>query len=783
MRIQIGNSEHKLVALLTLHIVVLVSIAQGSEENPPYDLVASFPLLPLSNPIFLGASGDNSNRLFVAEKSGLIRVFNPGNIDTGTVFLDARPQARDFRPETGLLGMAFHPEFETNGRLFIHYSGRTLQSVLSEFRVSSEDPNLADPEERVILEIPQPTDLHNGGQLAFGPDGYLYMSLGDGSAPEESHDHAQDRTTLLGSILRIDIDVERKSNYGIPSDNPFVGNDQNWREEIWAYGFRNPWRFSFDPDSGLIFVGDVGDRKREEINLVERGGNYGWRRMEGSLCRDQAGCTTDNLQLPIHEYGRDQGSAVIGGYVYQGDKYSDLTDAYIYGDFASRKVWALRREGPGWRNDLLAVAENYILALGQDAQGEIFVLTSNEIFRFEPAPNRTPPPSRFSQTGFFTQQSAPEVLPYTVNAPFWSDGAEKKRYLSLPADSTIDFSANGAWHFPAGSTLIKSFYLEKKIVETRLLIKRPSHPGWDGYSYRWNDEGNEAFLLGVGHTEEYEVAESGSTRLHQHIFPSPSQCGSCHTAAAGYVLGVRTDQLNRGDQIQAWEQNGLFTEKLPASSTWGRLVDPADESVPLDIRARAYLSVNCASCHRPGNSMRAELDLRFTTPLENTGLLNAPQLGTIGASADSRLLIPGEPKHSVAYLRMIDTGTYRMPPLASNRIDSEGATVIQDWIEGLQAATSIESSSLSPHNFTLSPPYPNPTNNELVISFSLSATELTKLEIFNASGQKLETLLHERMPTGQHHIRWQADRQASGVYFIRLTAGVRSSMRKAMLLR
>ena len=778
--------------LLILSVALTASSLPVAAQVPPFDLVRVLRLLPAVDPVFLAPAPGGGDRLFVAEKSGLIRVFRPATADTGRVFLDARPQARDFRPETGLLGMAFHPQFAENGRFFLHYSGRILQSVLSEFRVSADDPDRADTWERIILEVPQPSDMHNGGQIEFGPDGYLYMSLGDGSAPDDPADPSQDRTNLLGSILRMDVDVGDDTafgegpSYGIPLDNPFVGNDRGWREEIWAFGFRNPWRFSFDPLSDLIWVGDVGDRQREEIDLVERGGNYGWGRMEGTVCLDETGCDDDSLLLPAFEYGRDEGAAVIGGFVYQGQLYADLAGAYLFADFATRKVWALRPDGRSWRSELLAVAEKHILALGSDAEGEVLVLTGNAIYGLEPAPDRELPPPRLSQTRFFadltTQEPAAGVVPYEVNAPLWSDGAGKRRYLALPPGGLVQFSPTGAWHLPAGTTMIKSFYVGERIVETRLLIKRPTHPGWDGYSYQWDDEGREAFLLGVAETGEYDVVESGEVRSHRHLFPSPSQCGDCHTPTAGYLLGVRTDQLNRDGQIQAWGSASLFSAELPLEWTWARLPAPADESAAVEERARAYLAANCASCHRPGHGIRATFDVRFATPLAETGLLDSARLGHLGAGVGSRLVMPGEPLLSVLYLRMLDVDRERMPPLATARLDTDAADLVRRWIERLNTPTSITSAALPP-GFALFPPYPNPGNSRILIPFRLASTAAASLELFDLAGQKLETLFSAVLPAGEYVHRWHDDALASGVYLVRLTAGSRSEVRKMTLLK
>ena len=776
--------------LLPLILAAAASAAEAAAA-PPFTLVRAFPALPLEAPVYMEPSGDGSGRLFVAGKSGLVRVFHPARPDTGKIFIDLRPQARDFRPETGLLGIAFHPGFAANGRFFVHYSGRNFRTVLSEFRVSADDPDRAGPRERILLVVPQPTDSHNGGHIEFGPDGFLYMGLGDGGGVEGQprRDHGQDLTTLLGAILRIDVDAGG-GGYAIPADNPYAGNDRGWRQEIWAYGLRNPWRFSFDPLSGLIWAGDVGEKDREEIDLVERGGNYGWARMEGSLCRDPEGCDDPTLVPPVYEYGREEGLAVIGGFVYEGRRWPRLSGRYLFGDFGSRKLWALRRDGEAWSSELLAVADDHILAFGRDAEKELYVLAGDGVYRLESAAGRELPPPRLSQTGLFsrmaTQEPAPGVRPYEVNAPLWSDGAGKGRYLALPEGGRIGFGGDGAWELPDGTVLVKSFHLGERIVETRLLIKRTGHPGWDGYSYKWNQDRTEAFLLEVAETAEYAVsaAEGGGTR--GHYFPSRGQCGDCHTPASGYVLGLRTGQMNRGGQIQRWERDGLFAGELPPVESWARWPEPADESAPLEPRARAYLAANCANCHRPGHAIRARFDLRFDTPLEETGLLEKARLVNLGVP-DGWIVEPGEPRRSLLYLRMLDTGRWRMPPLATAVVDTLGARLVGRWIERLGDPTAVAAAAAAepalPRDFALLPPYPNPANAGLAIPFALAAAAEVRLELFNLEGQRLEVLLEGMVLRGRHLARWNGGGRASGLYLVRLAAGGRTQSRKVVLLR
>ena len=281
------------------------------------------------------------------------------------------------------------------------------------------------------------------------------------------------------------------------------------------------------------------------------------------------------------------------------------------------------------------------------------------------------------------------MWPYEVNAPLWSDGAGKKRYLVLPEDGRIRYRSDGAWELPDGTVLVKSFYVGERIAETRLLIKRTGYPGWDGYSYRWNDDRNEAFLLEVAGTVEYPVSSPEGGRTHSHYFPSRGQCGDCHTPASGYVLGLRTGQMNRDGLIENWEREGLFAGELPAAGTWAKWPQPEDESLPLVPRARAYLAANCANCHRPEHGSRALFDLRFDTPLKETGILESARLGNLGIH-EARIVERGEPLRSLLYVRMLETGRWRMPPLATALVDTQGAGLVGRWIERLGDPTAVE---------------------------------------------------------------------------------------------
>lgn len=333
-----------------------------------------FPDSRFTRPVYLTHAGDGSGRVFVVEQPGTIRVLGEG---LDQVFLDLRDKVNDGPNEAGLLGLAFHPRYAENGRFFVYYTYGNLFSRFSEFRVSA-GPNQADlASERVLFEVQQPAGNHNGGQLAFGPDGYLYIGLGDGGGADDQYGNGQNRKTLLGDILRLDVDrTQGELGYAIPPDNPFAGNTEGWREEIWAWGLRNPWRFSFDRLNGQLWAGDVGQNKWEEVDLIEKGGNYGWNIMEGSHCFSPAAeCDTTGLKLPVLEYSHSEGKSISGGYVYRGARLTGLAGVYVYGDYVSQQIWGLRyAQDQVSEHRLLALSASPIASFGEDEEGELYVV-------------------------------------------------------------------------------------------------------------------------------------------------------------------------------------------------------------------------------------------------------------------------------------------------------------------------------------------------------------------------------------------------------------------------
>ncbi len=343
----------------------------------------------LDSPLGITSARDGSNRLFVVEQAGRIRIIKASTL-LDAPFLDIRSRIAS-GGERGLLGLAFHPSHATNGKFYVDYTDLRSNTVISEFVSSSSDPDRADPlSERVLLRIPQPYANHNGGGLAFGPDGYLYIATGDGGSAGDPENHAQSLATRLGKLLRIDVNRRTGSlRYGIPPSNPFVG--RYGLDEIWSYGLRNPWRFSFDRSTGDLWVGDVGQSRWEEVDRATRssgggrGRNFGWRVLEGRACyRPAAGCSTSGKTMPIAVYSHSLGCSVIGGYVYRGRDYPLLRGAYLLGDYCSGRIWSLTAAGSSSQTPRLLLSSNRTIAsFGEDEAGELYVadIAQGEILR------------------------------------------------------------------------------------------------------------------------------------------------------------------------------------------------------------------------------------------------------------------------------------------------------------------------------------------------------------------------------------------------------------------
>lgn len=459
------------------------------------DLVDVFPNLDLTElqfPLGMRQMPGNDNYFFVITREGRVwRFDNDAAATTPTLILDIQDSVST-SGEGGLLGFAFHPQVMTNRAIYLSYTASSpFRSILSRFTLSPDFSSIDPDSERVVLTVNQPFGNHNGGDIHFGPDGYLYFGLGDGGSANDPQGNGQNTNTLLGSMLRIDVDpiTDAAPFYSIPPDNPFVGG--GGAPEIFAYGLRNPFRWSFDISDGQIWLGDVGQGLREEVDIIVNGGNYGWVDMEGNNCRI-ADCS--GFVSPIHDYPRSVGSSITGGYVYRGADVPSLDGIYIFGDFGSGRIWTLTPNGSDYDRVEVATPSGSIVSFAQDNAGEVYVLLAfpgdgRSIKKIQDMNGSTGSniPTLLSQTGCFdpADPTQPDsgLIPFNVVTPLWSDGAQKQRWMALPNGATIDVDSLGDFNFPVGTILAKHFGNGGTLIETRLLMLHQT--GWNGYSYRW----------------------------------------------------------------------------------------------------------------------------------------------------------------------------------------------------------------------------------------------------------------------------------------------------------
>ena len=434
--------------VLLLATIVLAAVAPSpSTALPALDLERVFPALTFERPVLLTHAGDGSNRVYVVEQHGVVHRIDPAAPERTDIFLDISSRVSRRGNEEGLLGLAFDPSFAESGRFYVYYSAASpRRSVLSRF--DTGPGGLGDPaSESVLLEVPQPYSNHNGGMIAFGPDGMLYVALGDGGSAGDPQRNGQDLGTLLGAILRIDVtQAGAGAPYAIPDDNPFVGQ-RGARGEIWAYGLRNAWRFSFDSETGDLWTGDVGQNALEEVDVVRRGGNYGWNVMEGSRCFRSSSCNADDFEPPVAEYVRDLGCSITGGYVYRGQRLPELRGVYLYADYCSGRIWGLRYDGERVTEQAqLARASFQVPSFGEDEAGEVYVLGfDGGIYAFAAPPGQMPQPS---PTLTSTDKEAPAPaptpapaatgtpLPVTASTPAANPTPTPRTVTHLPAMSS-----------------------------------------------------------------------------------------------------------------------------------------------------------------------------------------------------------------------------------------------------------------------------------------------------------------------------------------------------------
>ncbi|MEO8615749.1 MAG: PQQ-dependent sugar dehydrogenase, partial [Luteolibacter sp.] len=824
-------------------------------SSPPptaIGVVPAFPGVGFSKPVCFSTPPGDTRRLFVCELDGQIKMIpdvtatNPiasTVLDLAAVFAaTARNPAESIDEgadgECGLLGLAFHPNYANNGFFYIAYSVVKEGSTgwfqrLSRFTMPASQLGqaapVADPtSELILIEQADRDNGHNGGDIHFGADGYLYYSVGDEGAQMDGRVNSQRiNKNFFSAMLRIDVDKRPGSlapnphvsiptdggiaRYSVPANNPFVGatsfnglsvSPGTVRTEFWAVGFRSPWRFSIDEPTGEIWLGDVGQDLYEEVDIITKGGNYGWVYREGKHDTalfnptpppKPAGFTSID---PIYEYNHPgtigsqfTGNSIIGGVVYRGTGIPSLTGSYIFGDFISGNIWSLTRAGgvPGGAVTVQRIAGLSLFAnFGTDPSNKDVLVSDffgGRIMRITSSTLSNGFPTTLSATGLFSDLSdlspAPGLLPYEPILPFWSDYAIKRRWFAIPdATSKMTWSKDGNWTFPTGQIWVKHFDLEtergnlatKKRIETRLLVRNAT--GAYGVSYRWNEEQTEATLADDGGEElSVNVTVGGVTAPQNWSIPSRAQCMNCHNPVAGHALSFNTRQLNMGKTINGFSGNqidllslGNYLSNTPEPpATLPRHVTPDDAGSTLEVRARSYLAVNCSYCHQPGGSGTG-WDGRAQITLAQTGLIN----GASGSALNpgDKLIILGDATHSQVLSQVSGTNGYkRMPPLGSNVVDQAGINLLRAWIMDELPTRSLYA-QWSESNFTSYPSAGVRSVKSLNVSSSagLSISALSREPAADPDGDGLsnytEYLLGSPPLSGTGS--WRADIAATG---------------------
>jgi len=677
-------------------------------ERPPSDASVEFteawPGLRFDAPLAMRQLPADDAWWYVLEQGGTVQRFDTADpTGTLTTVLDVSDLLNTpGGNEAGLLGFDFHPDFVNNGYVFLSYTGTVddhFASVIERYTSTDGGATFDPGSGKIILTLQQPFANHNGGNILFGPDGYLYIGFGDGGSEDDPRGYGQDPTTMLSKMLRIDVDGG--DPYGIPADNPWADGDGGL-PEMYATGLRNPWRFSFDMATGDLWVGDVGQDKWEEVDVVESGGNYGWSAKEATHCYNEDPCDEGPWIDPIVEYKHndDNGVTIAGGYVYRGTAIPELVGTFLYADTYYGRFWALTYDAITGDPAPTVIAENtgyYPASFGQGHDGEVYFTDWNggRLYRLDPASSGEAPtegvvPTALSETGCVDPSDpaapAPGMISYEVNSPLWSDGADKSRWFAIPDGTQIEVNSDGTWTFPVGSVIVKQFRNGDTPMETRLLVLHDDG-AWTGYSYAWNETGTDAALLTGSSTAVFGDVDWS--------YPSRAECLRCHTTAAGNVLGVRTEQLN-GDhtydelgggtynQVEALDAMGFFATSPGSPDTLAAWPSPTGTASATD-RGRAYVASNCAFCHLPDGTGGGTMDLRYATAFSDMGICDADPINGDLDVDGAVLLDPGSPDTSLIALRMGSVDAHRMPPLGTSMVDDDGLAAVRDWISETSA--------------------------------------------------------------------------------------------------
>ena len=721
-----------------------------------------------------------TSRILLLGKRGRVWSFEPGMDNELTLLMDISDRVMG-SSDAGLLGVAFHPGFEDEespGHLtiFFFYTFRLSQFVspihdrLSRFQFSENLMSIQKESEQVVISQYDRNEWHNGGAMFFDNEGFLYVALGDEGLANDAFERSQKiDEDLFSGVIRIDIDQDPdrshpirrypldkfkppddlpsiNTNYTIPNSNPWVNEEGDNLEEFFAIGLRSPHSIHYDPVTEQIFVADVGQSQREEITVITSGSNGQWSYREGEVegPRQKPNTVIGIETPPIHTYGRNQGIAIIGGGVYRGSKFEELNGKYLFGDYGSSNIWSL--------NPMTAEVElisrhpsSELVDFLFTEDGDIIILTLKGNFFQLKEVEQTDPPQLLSDIYAFTNLEFLDVetgiLPFDVNTPLWSDGAEKKRWVAIPGNSIgISFRETGAFSYPPGTVFIKHFEMnqdddEPIRLETRFLVIDEKKKAY-GLTYMWNDEGTEAFLIPEGETPEREIQYLSGDVLKSQTwtFPSRSQCINCHNRKAGFVLGARSSQLNRSfhysngasGQLEKWNELSFFDNDISSHLSEGLIsnVSLDDQEAGLELRFRSYIDANCSFCHHP-EGVDGAFDARLSTSLEFQKIINQSTQSR-NSDPNNRIVFPQAPEKSEIWLRDNSTTDIRMPPIGKSINDDAYLELLIEWINSLENPPpgSIEEDICEGSDYTL------PDGRELEnISFDITDTSIISSKI------------------------------------------------------
>ena len=733
-------------------------------SEPPYGI--AFPNIRFDSPLTFNAISDQ-NKIVVGQRDGKIYWFdNDRNTLNKNLLADLSNEVGVVW-DGGFLGLAIHPDFGVSGSnyFYVFYTTEDSSSsdypdfyttlgcdteeywgnflVLERFEVNPVTLTLVNGSRKTLLKLRMYGTTHRGGGLQFGNDGFLYLTTGDQTARVKSQDIVYN---LDGGVLRLDVDKDSSKShapirkiqdfgypeeasgleYWIPNDNPFPSQNGSSFEEYYTIGHRNPHRMTKDKETGIFYIGEIGENTHEEINVLSKGKNYGWPVYEGDEPGPNCGIAMYNNMAhepPLVSFPRAAANAIIGGFVYRGTEIPSLYGKYICADYGSgEEIWSVDIQTGNY-----TLLGNFtpadIISFGEDMNGNMYLLKQGEnvnLYTLLPSTiSYDSFPQKLSETGVFqdlqTLSVSEGLIPYDLIDPSWSDGALKKRWMAIPNDGShntssekIRFSEDGDWDFPIGTVLIEHFDLPiddanralTKKIETRFSIK-----GQDGkfyfITYNWNDQQTDAILQTNAADEQVAITtQSGGTRYQNWHYPSNTECIACHNTVSKGSLGPRTRYLNSdftynktnitANQLVTLSHLGILDRTITDTDTPNFLTYKSiyDTNATIDDKARSYLDLNCGYCHRPGTGNRAEFDLRLLNNLNETRLLTAGTLTPLGIEGE-KIIVPGDAEKSILYHRINSIEpSIMMPPMAKGLIDDDAVALIHEWIGQLDDATS-----------------------------------------------------------------------------------------------